>query len=68
MADRTQKHDDERPEVRTSVPDNAPDTIATPEGDNEYAPGQPLERNPPPVDRPRGDAPHSREPLRPAQD
>jgi len=48
--------------------DNEPDTIATPEGDNEYAPDQPLTPTPPTPDRPRGDNPHSIEPLYPALD
>ena len=48
--------------------DNEPDTIDTPEGDNEYAPDQPLTPTPPTPDRPRGDNPHSIEPLYPALD
>jgi hypothetical protein len=57
----------EKPEVESSVADELPDTIATPEGDNEYAPGQPLPAGTePPVTRPRGDEPHSQQPERPA--
>jgi hypothetical protein len=51
-----------------SPEDNEPDTIATPEGDNEYAPDQPLDSTAPAVERPRGDEPHSKEPLYPALD
>jgi hypothetical protein len=51
----------------TQSPDpNEPDNIATPEGDNEYAPDQPLSPDPPAIERPRGDEPHSKEPLYPA--
>jgi hypothetical protein len=46
--------------------DNEPDAIATPEGDNEFAPDQPLTPSVPPIQRPRGDEPHSTEPLRKA--
>jgi hypothetical protein len=49
-----------------SPDDNKPDTIATPEGDNEYAPDQPLSPTPPAIERSRGDEPHSEEPLYPA--
>ncbi len=45
-----------------------PDTIATPEGDNEYAPDQPLAPDPPAITRPRGDEPHPSLPLRDALD
>lgn len=51
-----------------SPDDNEPDTIATPEGDNEYLPGEPLPAVEPIPDRPRGDDPHSIEPLYPALD
>jgi hypothetical protein len=51
-----------------SPEDHQPDTIATPEGDNESAPGQPLSPTPPIPERPRGDDPHSSEPLYPALD
>jgi hypothetical protein len=51
-----------------SPEDNQPDTIATPEGDNEYLPNQPLPPDQPTPDRPRGDDPHSVEPLDPALD
>ena len=49
------------------VPDNEPDTLATPEGDNEDLPDQPL--NPAFVttpERPRGNEPHYTLPLRKA--
>jgi hypothetical protein len=48
--------------------DTPPDTIATPEGDNEFRPDQPLTPTPPIPERPRGDQPHSTEPLYPALD
>jgi hypothetical protein len=49
------------------VPDNEPDTIATPEGDNEYAPDQPLPAGAEPIpERPRGDEPHWKQPIRKA--
>ena len=51
-----------------SPEDNEPDTVATPEGDNEYAPDQPLSPSEPVLERPRGDEPHSSEPLYPALD
>ena len=51
-----------------SPEDNEPDTLATPEGDNEGAPDQPLSPKPPAIERPRGDEPHSIEPLRDALD
>lgn len=44
-----------------------PNTISTPEGDNEYAPDQPLTPGSPSVERPRGNEPHPTMPLRPAQ-
>jgi hypothetical protein len=47
------------------VPEDEPDTIATPEGDEEYGPDQPLPAGTEPVpERPRGDEPHTKEPLR----
>jgi hypothetical protein len=47
------------------VPDPEPDTIATPEGDNEVAPGQPLSpANEPTPERPRGNEPHPSQPIR----
>ena len=49
------------------VGDVRPDTIGTPEGDNEYSPGEPLPANPPTVERPRGNEPHPEQPIRPAQ-
>ena len=51
-----------------SPEDNEPDTFATPEGDNESAPDQPLSPKEPAIERPRGDEPHSIEPLYPALD
>jgi hypothetical protein len=48
--------------------DDQPDAIATPEGDNELPPDEPLSRDPPTPERPRGDEPHSVEPLYPAED
>jgi hypothetical protein len=48
--------------------DHEPDAIATPEGDNEYAPDQPLIPAAPTPERPRGDDPHTIEPLYPAED
>ncbi len=50
------------------VPDPRPTAIATPEGDNEQPPDQPLNSNPPTPERPRGDEPHSTMPLRKALD
>ncbi len=55
-------------EVEDSVPENAPDTVATPEGDNEYTPDQPLpggDAMPTPT-RPRGNEPHPSAEIRPA--
>ena len=49
-----------------SPEDNEPDTLATPEGDNEGLPDEPLTADEPVVERPRGDEPHSVEPLRDA--
>jgi hypothetical protein len=51
-----------------SPEDNEPDTIATPEGDNEFARDQPLTPSVPVAERPRGDEPHTDEPLYPALD
>jgi len=49
------------------VPEDEPDTIATPEGDNEYAPGQPLPPGTEPaIERPRGNEPHWKQPIREA--
>lgn len=51
------------------VPDELPDTIATPEGDLEFPADQPL--NPtaiPTPERPRGNEPHYTLPLRKALD
>jgi hypothetical protein len=47
-------------------PDDEPETIATPEGDNEYPPDAPLSPNAPAPVRPRGGAPLSEQPLNPA--
>ncbi len=58
-------------EVPDRVPsDNRPDFNATPEGDNEYLPDQPLPgpgNMPDPPQRPRGNEPHPKEPIRPAE-
>jgi hypothetical protein len=51
-----------------SPEDNEPDTLATPEGDDELPPDQPLSPDPPTPERTRGDEPHSVEPLYPALD
>lgn len=52
--------------VKTHVPETQPDTIATPEGDNEFTADQPLKGDDLTVTRPRGDEPHSEQPERPA--
>ncbi len=49
-----------------SAKDDQPDTIATPEGDNEGLPGQPLAPSDVDIKRPRGDEPHSSQPFRDA--
>ena len=54
-------------EAPNVVPDDGPDTIATPEGDNEYMPEQPLDPNAPDITRPRGNEAHPEQPIRPAQ-
>ena len=55
-------------EVNDSVPSRRPDTVATPEGDNEYLPDQPLPAASEPIpERPRGNEPHPVQPIRPAQ-
>jgi hypothetical protein len=51
-----------------SPDDQEPDTLSTPEGDDEYPPDEPLPPNEPIPERPRGDEPHTIEPLRPALD
>ena len=62
------KYDSTAPtEAPDAVPENAPGTIATPEGDNEYLPDQPLPGNPPDITIPRGNEPHPSQPIRPAQ-
>jgi hypothetical protein len=49
------------------VPEDASDAIATPEGDNEYGPDQPLPPGTEPTpERPRGNEPHYTLPLRKA--
>ncbi|HLI75668.1 MAG TPA: hypothetical protein VKV02_01885, partial [Acidobacteriaceae bacterium] len=56
-------------EVSGTVPDVRSDVEATPEGDNEFAPDQPLPgagEMPAPVQRPRGNEPHSDPEIRPA--
>jgi hypothetical protein len=65
MADATQRFPTEPPD---SAGDNEPHTVATPEGDNEYAPGQPLSPTPPTPERPRGNEPHYKQPERDALD
>jgi hypothetical protein len=51
-----------------SPEDQEPDTIATPEGDNEAPPDQPLSPLSAAVERPRGDDPHIVQPLYRAED
>jgi hypothetical protein len=52
-----------------SPEDNEPDTIATPEGDNETLPDEPLTPSDDvDIERPRGDEPHSSLPFRKALD
>ena len=56
-------------EVTDSVPDVRSDVEATPEGDNEFAPDQPLPgagAMPTPPQRPRGNEPHPDAEIRPA--
>ena len=55
-------------EVKDTVPESGPDTVATPEGDNEYAPDQPLPGAAamPTPERPRGNEPHPSAEIRPA--
>lgn len=56
-------------EVPDTVPDVRSDVEATPEGDNEYAPDQPLPgpgKMPDPPLRPRGNEPHPDAEIRPA--
>lgn len=50
------------------VPDRLPDGLATPEGDNETLPDQPLTAEDAPLERPRGNEPHPQQPIRPAQE
>jgi hypothetical protein len=63
--DRTEQQPTEPPDF---VPDPRPNAVATPEGDNEQLPDQPLTGNMPTPERPRGDEPHSTMPLRKALD
>lgn len=65
MPDATPKHPTQPPD---SPQDTQPHTIATPEGDNEYLPDQPLPSSAPTPERPRGNEPHPQQPIRPAQD
>ena len=56
-------------EVPDTVPEERSDVEATPEGDNEFAPDQPLpgpSEMPEPVQRPRGNEPHPSPEIRPA--
>ncbi len=56
-------------EVTDTVADVRPDVEATPEGDNEFAPDQPLpgpNGMPVPPERPRGNEPHPSAEIRPA--
>ena len=46
------------------VPEHEPDTLATPEGDNEELPDQPLSPDEPTPERPRGNEPHPEQPIR----
>jgi hypothetical protein len=55
------------PQPDPPTPDS-PGTLATPEGDNEYATDQPLSPDAPAATRPRGNEPHPSMPLRPALD
>lgn len=51
------------------VPDHESDILATPEGDAEALPDQPLQLGAvPPIERPRGNEPHYTLPLRKALD
>ncbi len=52
--------------VSKPLDDNEPDTIATPEGDGEFAPDEPLAPLDTDVTRPRGDEPHPSQPIRKA--
>ena len=56
-------------EVPDTVPENVSDVAATPEGDNEFAPDQPLPGpgKMPDPERPRGNEPHPEAEIRPAQ-
>ena len=48
------------------APEPAQGTLATPEGDNEYPPDQPLTGSGPVAERPRGNEPHFTLPIRKA--
>lgn len=50
----------------SAADNNPPDTLATPEGDNEQLPGAPLNPQEPAPMRPRGDEPHPPPPYRDA--
>jgi hypothetical protein len=52
--------------VHATPADDTANTLATPEGDNEQPPDVPLSPAEPAPERPRGDQPHSVEPLYPA--
>ncbi len=51
-----------------SPEDDEPDTIATPEGDNEGLPEEPLAPADVDMERPRGNEPHPSQPIRKALD
>jgi hypothetical protein len=65
VSDFTQRHPTEPPD---SPEDDEPDTLATPEGDNEYGDGEILPAVEPVAERPRGNEPHPSQPIRPAQE
>ena len=55
-------------EAPDTVGDVRPAEVGTPEGDNEFAPDQPLTPSTIPTpERPRGNEPHPDQPIRPAQ-
>jgi hypothetical protein len=61
-----EKHHPTEPAI--FVGEDEPDTVATPEGDNEFQPDQPLPASTPVPERPRGNEPHPSQPIRPAQE
>lgn len=65
MSEFSKRHPTEPPDF---VDENTADTLATPEGDNEYEDGEPLPANEPVAERPRGNEPHPSQPIRPAQE